>query len=143
MSDPFAAQRWTCGPEVLERARAAAREHGEEASALLALLRELAFSADEDGGKVFPGSRTLSRQLAFGRKRVARLLRALVAGGLMEDTGERRGRGGTPVYRLALPGTRAGPALGGPSSPANWPRSGLEVAPPMGGALPVTNREPP
>src|SRR3954452_8581235 len=121
--DPFIAGRWAHSPDTAARVKAAAKAHGEAPRDLLAVVRVLAWFADgEDGANIFPGSRTLADMLAIGRNHVRRLVAVLVAEGLLIDTGQRRGRGGTPVFRL-------------PVDPPNW-------HPPGRGQFPANGHSP-
>jgi hypothetical protein len=144
--DPYVALRWTYDQVTIARVRELARRHGEEALALLAVLRNLAWHSDGgDGGSAFPGLRLIAAENVIGRARASRLRDLLIAEGLVIDTGARRGKGGTPVLVLACPretGTAQSEAssqkfpddASGPEVDSNWHRTGTA----QGGSRPQT-----
>jgi hypothetical protein len=140
--DPLRATRWTYDMSTVERVRRIADRTGEELLALLAVLRAYAWHGDHDTGEnVYPGRRLLCDELAIAPKRLQRLRDALIAGNLLIDTGHRRGKGGTPVDRLALPTGSpqarttsteepTGSPQAGTTSPPNRFPTGSQLVPP-------------
>lgn len=106
MSAPsFPAWDWTREPETIERVRRLARDAHIEGVAMVAVLREFALYADGvTGGNAFPSERTITEAIGAGqnRRRIRRCIELLEGAGLLIDTGVKRGKGGTIVYRLPI-----------------------------------------
>ena len=117
--DPFAALRWCDSlgvharlDAIVARERAAERarhrrDGGRARSTvgkaeLAAVLRANVACGNSDGTNIWPGTREIERRSGVTYKRVLRCKDLFVADGVLIDTGERRGRGGTPVLRAAL-----------------------------------------